>query len=906
MSYDNPHAVWILFGSLFLLGFALSLFFYRKRVLEQFNPQLVLPRSPLLETLKLVALLGVWILATLALMQPKGNAHYLEEKISPKHSAEVKLRRKAHEIILLIDVSASMSVPDSRDGKTRLSYAKDIADQFASRLNGESVSLYAFTYDVAQLSPATIDELYVRLLLRSLKINEGDTAGTSLLKAMQEMRKKYLENPASKMLTLLLFTDGQDNQIQDASGENEVLETLNAPGANHLRLFTIGMGSAKPSEIPKLTWEGHAVESALNSSLLKKLAAKGRGDFFEANAYTTVSLVDALFEALAQDSPYVSEDLLTTTLDLPAEESVIYTPYFQIPLGIAVLLFAFYIFGPNTTRRFLSAVTIFFSSVYLTATPFDARMQEAAHAAEAGQIAQAHRIYAVLLTEPSLLPWERQFIAYDDATVTLEGGDPEQALDDLNGISIQGDPYPLLVRRLLTNKAIAYLKQGESLPLKKTEDYESALYLLREGLARIRSARKWDCEIAKAQGATQCPSALDLDEIQRAIKIKLATIYQQYIQERIQKLTPVDATALLLAGVQQVKRGILFLQTETPPSELKERYSTLLQRDMIAWDPLWKRINSKTQRSFDRALKEIKQENWSLALSEIEQAEEKLTQFLNEKFQGDPFQAQFERLLGLYRFAIAQDPPFAATLEALKTEQAHLLEKHAQFKVAQVYLEQAVQAQQNFDPLLTRFYLEAALFALSDLSTSAETVLLTPSSVLEKAVVLQVHALTLNRLIMRMNLNKEQEEKLRVIAEAAQSKVVAAANRFTEAVLREELQQFNSQEMAVEERCQAHPWDEVLPLYLKGLELAKKTPPQLTVQNQVLSNWRDALEVLKKPKSSFKGGCLGSGGGAASKSGEQEQNQALNSVLKDIQAMDQDDRQSNTTPAIEQKGIKPW
>lgn len=301
----------------------------------------------------------------LALMQPLGNGHYpegnlLKSKAEPLNTQEVKLRRKAHDIIFLVDASASMSVKDARLGKARLDYAKEIAEEMAANFSGESASLYTFTSEVTQLSPPTFDYLFVRFMLREIIINEGGTSGTNFVTAFTEMRKKFFKKPSPRLKTLVVFSDGGDTTLEssDPSERQKTLSSLFSLISDaedlQLRIYTIGMGSKEGGKIPDLVYQDHAVHSSLEENFLQKIAKLGRGAYYEANQFTALTLAESLKAELKKDPPYYDEKQSETEIavqNLLEESSLVYDHYFQIPLGIALLLFSLALFSPDTYAR---------------------------------------------------------------------------------------------------------------------------------------------------------------------------------------------------------------------------------------------------------------------------------------------------------------------------------------------------------------------------------------------------------------------------------------------------------------------------------------------------------------------------------------------------------------------------
>lgn len=365
ISYDFPQAVYLIFGCLVLLGLCLHLFFYRRKAIKRFVPQnlqpiLLIPRSESIFWGKSIAFFLIWIFAVISIMEPKGAGRYPEnikkdQQKEKQAKQEVKRKRKAHEIVFLIDASASMSVKDSRNEESRLSYAKDIADQTISRLNGERASLDAFTSEVIPLVPSTMDYFFLRMMVHETQINEGDTSGTDLLGTLEKVFKEQFSKPPSILKTLILLTDGGDNELETLQGAekeqkiNSLLNSLPNLEKQHMRIFTIGLGSKKGREIPGLKEEGKPVISALDDDLLIKLGDKGRGRYYMANQYSSVEIADNILALMTKESPFVEEEIVQKNIKMGEDQNLIYDLYYQFPLGIAILLLGLVLCLPEST-----------------------------------------------------------------------------------------------------------------------------------------------------------------------------------------------------------------------------------------------------------------------------------------------------------------------------------------------------------------------------------------------------------------------------------------------------------------------------------------------------------------------------------------------------------------------------
>lgn len=361
---------------LFLVVAGLSWMFwrlwqYRTEMLENFaSPNLwwglLIPRSIPLYIIQSIAVCIAWICATFALMNPHGSGKYPLEmslqgsKEEKSKNLEVKVRQKAHEVIILLDASASMSIADTRSNAKRLELAKEIADSLLSRLRGESVSLYAFTSELSQESPATMNYLFVRLMLRQIAINEGGAEGTDINRALEGIRKRYFTEKTPWAKTLIVLSDGGDTRIESLQGSerqaaiNAMLEQLNDAGKHQMRVFTIGIGSHEGGQVPEVTFEGKPVHSSLNEEILRKISQKGQGTFYNSNDYSSLDLSADLIKKIQANVPITEKQATINTQDLQ-QENLIHTRYYQIPLGLAILFLALSLILPDAKRRLENA-----------------------------------------------------------------------------------------------------------------------------------------------------------------------------------------------------------------------------------------------------------------------------------------------------------------------------------------------------------------------------------------------------------------------------------------------------------------------------------------------------------------------------------------------------------------------
>ena len=323
---------------------------------ESLISHLLVPRSSQLTYTKIGGWICIWGLICLAGMEPFGNIRYsslTHSDSNPQAHAQVI----PHEVIFLVDTSASMGVPDSPEGETRLEESKVIMEDIIRQIRGQTLSLYAFTSELSAVVPPTVDYLFIRLSIKELHIDEGDVGGTRLAPVLTALQQQVFPQPSSKRYTLILLTDGGDTQLEILTGaarEKEIQSILTAiphPQETHLRLFTIGLGSSKPHVIPHVTNQGKPVLSKLESDILKQLAEKERGKYYKAQDWTSWNLAQEIVSQMDEDFVNEPQDFKKEKqVKAINPEEVSVDLYYQFPLGLALLFYFINLLLPDVRR----------------------------------------------------------------------------------------------------------------------------------------------------------------------------------------------------------------------------------------------------------------------------------------------------------------------------------------------------------------------------------------------------------------------------------------------------------------------------------------------------------------------------------------------------------------------------
>jgi Ca-activated chloride channel family protein len=361
--FNLPQAGYLLLFLLPLLYGQFSLQRYRQSKRQSFAPaqllsRLLIPRSSSLTYTKVMGWALIWSLVCLALMEPFGNLRYSTSGIpSTTTPTHLQPRYIPHEVIFLVDTSASMGVPDSPEGETRLEEAKVIMEDVVRQLRGQTVSLYAFTSELSSIVPATVDYLFLRLSIKDLHIDEGEVGGTRFAPVLKSLKEQAFPQPSSKRYTIIMLTDGGDTQLETLKGEAQekerkaILTAIPNPQQLHLRLFTVGLGSLKPQPIPNVTFQGKPVLSKLEPDILKQLATQERGQYYMAQEWTSWDLAQALISKMGEDELIEQQGAqLERQVAAVKQEDIITDLYYQIPLGLAILFYLINFLLPDVRR----------------------------------------------------------------------------------------------------------------------------------------------------------------------------------------------------------------------------------------------------------------------------------------------------------------------------------------------------------------------------------------------------------------------------------------------------------------------------------------------------------------------------------------------------------------------------
>jgi Ca-activated chloride channel family protein len=315
-------------GYLYALGLlpvlALLFFLYwrwRRRAIERFGERsLIEALMPEASKWKQHFKFGLLLLAITFLIVGWANPQWGTKR--------EKTTRKSVDVFVALDISNSMLAEDVPPN--RLERAKKFAEELVEEIKGERVGLIYFAGNAYLQMPVTTDYAAAEIFLRSANTDQAGTQGTAIGAAIEMALESYdADNQRHK--ALVIITDGEDH-------DGEAMTQAATAAEQNVLLFTVGVGSPEGGFIPfnyggrsdyKRDASGQPVRTRMNESMLKEIAAKGKGAYFPIASSLGVA------EALRQNIDKMEK----REFEVRGFES--YNSYYQYFIGIAILLLVF-------------------------------------------------------------------------------------------------------------------------------------------------------------------------------------------------------------------------------------------------------------------------------------------------------------------------------------------------------------------------------------------------------------------------------------------------------------------------------------------------------------------------------------------------------------------------------------
>lgn len=225
-----------------------------KTVMPGHNQKRVKKRT----VLRLLALLFIG----LALTRPQWGVQWRE------------VHQRGLDIAVVLDTSKSMLAADIKPN--RLQQAKWAVRDFVRHLKGDRIGLIAFSGSSFLQCPITVDYAAFTMMLNDLYAGIIPRGGTAIGQALETAADSFdSESEADRVI--ILITDGEDH-------EGDPMQMAEKLKDKNIRLYSIGVGTAAGELIPAADGRGYlkdeqgrVVKSALNETLLEKLASTTGG-----------------------------------------------------------------------------------------------------------------------------------------------------------------------------------------------------------------------------------------------------------------------------------------------------------------------------------------------------------------------------------------------------------------------------------------------------------------------------------------------------------------------------------------------------------------------------------------------------------------------------------------------------
>lgn len=524
----------------------------------------------------------------------------------------------------------------------------------------------------------------------------------------------------------------------------------------------------------------------------------------------------------------------------------------------------------------------------------DAVMREARIYYDAGDFEQANVQYRSL-QDANLLPWQGEVAAYDRGTALLAQGRWEEALNVFHAIWIEDSNMPLLSQRIKSNVALAKLLMAKShlTDLEKNstaglDEYIKLFFLFREAFDDIETAKGSTCILDKAEGAKACGPYPDLDEMYLEASTLYAQLLNDFSKYTLSNTSLEEGGLALLSGAKAMQDHLVFLQNKVLGSSLEKQYLEFYLQQENSWGPLWRAVEinlqneasrdkekellyQKSKEGFFKATELMEQKALVESQKSLQQSIDALGAFLKLVFRETTLKDTAQRLLVNYSLVIERDPLQKIALQSLQEFQSRIEPMvndnvnhslHESYGEAQRYLGLAVQSFKIFKPLHARMYLEEARYFIKDLVQKlAVASKEEPERVIKNAVDAQMLSLTLNRLRQPLDEHEGGGEDMDPLLLSSQKRTIIIAEGFYPAVISAQTKGFRGEanKPGKAAGCQNSPWDEVVPLFTKGMGDARQAREvfsknithrrtAMALQEQAIREWQEALKKLSQRK----------------------------------------------------------
>lgn len=280
MSFDRPDLLWLALALPAIATVLLLVYARRRRRVAH-----ALADTPLLERLGGGGLAAFpW--RRLLLIVPAAAALGFAA-LGPRWGArEQETESRSANVVLAMDISKSMLAPDV--SPDRLERARLLARRIVREMRTDRLGLVVFAGRAYVLSPLTTDHGALDLYLDALDpqiVSQGGSSLAAALAQAADLARGRVETGGDR--AVVLVSDGEALEEEDA-----VRSAAERAARAGVRVFTVGVGTARGSPIPdydaegrrqgyKRDEDGRVVISRLGEELLRDVARTTNGDYFD-------------------------------------------------------------------------------------------------------------------------------------------------------------------------------------------------------------------------------------------------------------------------------------------------------------------------------------------------------------------------------------------------------------------------------------------------------------------------------------------------------------------------------------------------------------------------------------------------------------------------------------------------
>ncbi len=206
-----------------------------------------------------------------------------------------KMPVKGIDIMLVLDISGSMmAFDDLNDPQPRLEVAKKEALRFIAKRPNDAIGLVLFGKEAVARAPLTHDKNILSSIIKDLQLGLIDHTGTVLAKGIA-IAANRLKDAQGTSKIMIVLTDGEPTK--------EDIDPSIAVGIAQrygIKVYTVGIGADQGGYLYYRGYGAVPAGSSLNRTLLKAIAQKTGGQYFEAknpndmaHIYDTIDQLEA-------------------------------------------------------------------------------------------------------------------------------------------------------------------------------------------------------------------------------------------------------------------------------------------------------------------------------------------------------------------------------------------------------------------------------------------------------------------------------------------------------------------------------------------------------------------------------------------------------------------------------------